>query len=174
MASVKVFWVERVFSSRKVSALARAVLIFWEQGQKIPKFLCQASTYWLTWTTPTWHSPRVSKIKGGKKNDLMETDGVSLKQIILGEAAEHNRRSENEVVQIGSRFFLPLSFHLLLEVFRFVSACHVRPSLQEEEALSIDTAFIIPPQQSWDTVTFSKGILLNKTITSRKIIKLPK
>jgi len=39
MASVKALWDERAFSCRKMSALLTAVLIFWKQEQKIPKFL---------------------------------------------------------------------------------------------------------------------------------------
>lgn len=62
---------------------------------------------------------------GGKRSDLMKIDGVSLKQVLLGEAAEHNLRSKNKVVQIGSSFF-PLNFH---QVSPLVSASHVRSSL---------------------------------------------
>lgn len=100
MASVKVLLVERVFSSRKVSALVTAVLTFWKQEQKIPKFLCQASAYQLMGTAPRWHHSGAGKMKGGKTNDLMEMDGVSLKQILPGEGAECNLESENEIVHI--------------------------------------------------------------------------
>lgn len=76
MANVKVLLAERAFSSRNESASFRAVLIFWKQGKKILMFLCEASIYQLTWTTPMWHHPGVDKIRGGKRNDIMEMDGV--------------------------------------------------------------------------------------------------
>lgn len=44
------------------------------------------------------------KMKGRKGNDLVEMDGGSLKQILLGEGAEGNLENENKIVQIGLSF----------------------------------------------------------------------
>lgn len=90
MASVKVLWDERLFSSRKVSALVRAVLIFWKQEQRVPRFVrpqpineCEPP--------PGGHHRGAGKTKDGKKNVLMGADGVLLAQIPLGEGACPNR-----------------------------------------------------------------------------------
>jgi len=44
------------------------------------------------------------KMKGRKENDLVEMDGVSLRQVLLGEGAECNLENENKIVQIGLSF----------------------------------------------------------------------
>ena len=43
-------------------------------------------------------------MKGRKENDLVEMDGVSLRQVLLGEGAEGNLENENKIVQIGLSF----------------------------------------------------------------------
>ena len=49
--------------------------------------------------------PQVAgKMKGRKENDLVEMDGVSLRQVLLGEGAEGNLENENKIVQIGLSF----------------------------------------------------------------------
>lgn len=81
-------------------------------------------------------------MKGRKENDLVEMDGVSLRQILLGEGAEGNQENDNKIVQIGLSFCF-WSLPPWWRFFHLVSASHVSPGLWEEEASNTDLAFFI-------------------------------
>lgn len=103
----------------------------------------------------------------------METDGISLKQIILGEAAEHNHRSENKVVQIGQAFIAPeFSPPSKGFPFRFCLPCQTQPP--GRRSTEHRHSFHNSPSAELRHIRIFKRNFTNKTITSRKIIKLPK